>query len=213
MADPLSLTISGLALLVSGTTAWFTFFRRGKVKMTRPSVIFFGPDGSSHGDPDNKIYLRTLLFSTSKRGRVIESMYISLSRNESRQNFNIWVYGNERLVRGSGLFVGETGVEAAHHFLCPKDGSRFEFLAGRYQFDVYARLLGDSKDTHLICLDLEISDERASELQKPNTGIYFDWGPDSGRYLTHVDQKPEPLKADEIFRTLMSSSNLPSDDE
>jgi hypothetical protein len=44
-------------------------------------------------------------------------MYVALSRNETRQNFNIWVYGAEKkLVRGSGLFVGETGVEANHHF-------------------------------------------------------------------------------------------------
>jgi hypothetical protein len=60
-----------------------------------------------------KVYLRTLLFSTSKRGRVVESMHVALSRNEMHQNFNIWVYGErEKLVRGSGLFIGETGIAA-----------------------------------------------------------------------------------------------------
>jgi hypothetical protein len=33
------------------------------------------------------------------------------------------MYGDEKLVRGSGLFVGETGVAANHHFLAPRDGS------------------------------------------------------------------------------------------
>jgi hypothetical protein len=78
-----------------------------------------GPDTPRASDepPLPKVFLRTLLFLTSKRGRVIECMYVALSRNETRQNFNIWVYGAEKkLVRGSGLFVGETGVEANHHF-------------------------------------------------------------------------------------------------
>jgi len=41
MADSLSLVISGLALGVSSLTAWLTLFRRGTIKMTQPTVIFF----------------------------------------------------------------------------------------------------------------------------------------------------------------------------
>jgi len=116
MLDPASLTISAFALCVSSVTAWLTLFRRGTVKMTQPTVIYFGPDvlGMAKGGMP-KVYLRSLLFSTSKRGRVIESMHISLSRNETRQTFNIWIYGEERLMRGSGLFVGETGVSCIQH--------------------------------------------------------------------------------------------------
>jgi hypothetical protein len=91
MVDPFSLAISTLSLAISAATAWLTLFRRGTVKMTQPTVIFFGPDvPRSHGEtPLPKIYLRTLLFATSKRGRVIESMHVALSRNEMHQNFNI----------------------------------------------------------------------------------------------------------------------------
>ena len=32
------------SLPVSLTTAWLTLFRRGTVKMTQPTVIFFEPD-------------------------------------------------------------------------------------------------------------------------------------------------------------------------
>jgi hypothetical protein len=158
MADPISVAISILALGVSSVTAWLTLFLRGTVKMTPPMVIFFGPDipRSRSESPSPKIYLRTLLFSTSKRGRIIQSMHVALSRNETHQNFNIRVYGDERLVRGSGLFVGETGVEANHHFLTPRDASSFNFTEGRYRLDVFARVLGDEKQTNLFSQTLEI---------------------------------------------------------
>src|SRR5713226_7443277 len=159
MAEASSVTISVLALCMSAVTAWLTLFRRGTVKMTQPTVIFFGPDAprSRPDAPLPKIYLRTLLFSTSKRGRVIESMHVALSRNETHQNFNIWVYGERgKLVRGSGLFVGETGVAANHHFLTPKDASSFRFMAGNYRVEVFAYLLGDRKRTLLLTQFLEV---------------------------------------------------------
>jgi hypothetical protein len=108
----------------------------------------------------------------------VESMHVSLSRNETRQNFNIWVYGNEKLVRGSGLFVGETGVAANHHFLTPHDGSRFRFTAGTYNLEVFAHLLGDETTTRLFSQTLEISTEIGAALAQPGTGLYFDGGPD-----------------------------------
>src|SRR6266849_6487943 len=138
MPDPFSITVSVLALAVSSVTAWLTLFPRGTVKMTQPTVIFFGPDNPRSRDetPLPKVFLRTLLFATSKRGRIVESMHVSLSRNEAQQNFSIWVYGDERLVRGSRLFVGETGIAVNHHFLAPKDGSSFRFTEGRYRIDL-----------------------------------------------------------------------------
>src|SRR5579864_3036035 len=102
MTDPVALAIAALALALSATTAWLTFFRRGAIKMTQPTVIFFGPDTPRRrrDNPSPKVYLRTLLFATSKRGRVIENMYVALSRHETLQNFNIWVYGEKgNLVR------------------------------------------------------------------------------------------------------------------
>ena len=40
----------------------------------------------------------------------------------------------KKLARGSGLFVGETGVEANQHFLIPTDGSTFQGTEGRYEW-------------------------------------------------------------------------------
>ena len=193
MTDPIALAVSILALSVSSITAWLTLFRRGTVEMTQPTVIFFGPDtphpGQHIGKP--KIYLRTLLFATSKRGRIIESMHVSLKRSETQQNFNIWVHGEtSKLVRGSGLFVGETGVSANHHFLTPEDGSNLSWLAGQYHLCVYAKLLGDNAHKLLFSQNLEVSAEVAMRLQQPAAGVYFDWGPDSSRYLPHVELRP-----------------------
>ena len=194
MADPYSTSISILALVVSSVTAWLTFFRRGKVKMTQPTVIFFGLESPRSREETllPKIFLRTLLFSTSKRGRIIESMHVALSRNETLQNFNIWVYGDDKLVRGSGLFVGENGVAANHHFLVPNDSISFRFTEGRYKLEVFARMLGDKAQTRLFSQILDITRDDSVLLLEPTAGLYFDWGPDSLRYLPHVDQKPPP---------------------
>lgn len=206
MADAASITISVLSLAISSLTAWLTLFRRGTVRMTQPTVIFFGPDTPRSRDdtPSPKVYLRALLFSTSKRGRVIESMHVALWRNETHQNFNIWVYGErEKLVRGSGLFVGETGVAANHHFLTPHDGSSFQFTEGRYRLDVFARLLGDKKPVQLFSQELDISREIAESLKEPGTGLYFDWGPDSSRYLLHVDKRQPSPEPEEFLKALL----------
>ena len=204
MVDPLSLTISTLSLAVAGTTAWLTLFRRGTVKMTQPTVIFFGPDQPrARGNiPLPKVYLRTLLFATSKRGRVIESMHVALSRNEMHQNFNIWVYGDRRkLERGSGLFVGETGISTNHHFLTPEDGNAFRFIEGHYKLEVFAHLLGDTKPIRLFFQELDISRDVASALQQESgAGLYFDWGPDSARYLPHVETRTPSPNVEDFLR-------------
>lgn len=204
MIDPFSSTVSVLALAVSATTAWLTLFRRGKVRMTQPTVIHFGTDTSrSRDDPAAKIYLRTLLFCTAKRGRVIESMHVSLSRNETHQNFNIWVHGEDKLMRGSGLFVGETGVALNHHFFSP-GMEPYHFVAGKYRLDVFAQLVGKQQRTRLFTQYLEVSQEHAALLTKAGWGLYFDWGPDSSCYLCHIEHRPPPLEAPDMRDILAS---------
>jgi hypothetical protein len=109
-----TVAISVLALAVSVSTLWLSHFRRGKLKMTHPTVVYFGPD-SGEGEI-SKIYLRSLLYSTGNRGTVIENLFVRLRRGETQQNFNIWVHGEKELVRGSGLFVGQDGIVTNHHF-------------------------------------------------------------------------------------------------
>jgi len=105
-------------------------------------------------------------------------------------------------VRGSGLFVGETGVEANHHFLTPKDGSSYRFVEGHYRLDVFAHLLGDKKQTRLFSQTLDISRELAASLTGAHAGLYFDWGPDSSRYLSHIENRPPSPDPEKVFEAL-----------
>jgi hypothetical protein len=189
MTDPIALAVSTVALSLSAVTAWLTLFRKGTVRMTQPTVIFLGPETPRTNDQPGtpKVFLRTLLFATSKRGRIIESLHVSLQRSETMQNFSVWVYGDDKLRRGSGLFVGETGVEANHHFITHGDTHNFQFLAGRYHLKVYARLLSDRSHKQLFAQDLDITADIAGRLEKAASGVYFDWVPDVLNYVPHIE--------------------------
>lgn len=192
MSGWLSIGISFFSLIICVATAWLTWFRKGELRMTQPTVIFFGPDGESRSGKHRhlKVFLRTLLYSTSRRGQTVESLHVNLQRGESRQNFSIWVYGDERLARGSGLFVPEAGVACNHHFLLPEDGSDFHLLAGEYTLRVYAKKVGAQTPMELSKIRLRISEPHAQALQDVNTGIYFDWGPDQQAYHPHIEKRP-----------------------
>jgi hypothetical protein len=188
--------ISALALFVSVLTAWLTLLRRGDLRMTQPTVVFLGPDGGRRGGERTrlKVYLRTLLYSTSRRGQTVESIHVNLQRAESKQNFSIWVYGDDHLVRGSGLYVGPDGVACNHHFLLPQDGADFKLLPGQYVLRVYAKRVTDREPRQLAKISLAISESQSRELGSDGAGIYFDWGPDQQAYHPHVEiQRAEPI--------------------
>jgi hypothetical protein len=173
--------------------------------MTQPTMVFFGPDGSRFNGKKSKVYLRTLLYCTAKRGQVIESLHVTLRRNESKQNFNIWVYGTKgELSRGSGLFVPQEGIAFDHHFLQPEDGANFTFLAGAYKLTVFAKLVGANAPKELMSIPLSISEAQAQALATPQTGIFFDWGPDQQNYHPHIDNR---LKDDADMKELLDAFN------
>lgn len=110
MMETVSILIAVLSLVISTVTAWLTLFRHGTIHMTRPTMIYFGPDGPSGQGKHLKVTLRTLLYSTAEHGRVLENMYIRLTCGGTTQNFNIWVHGDGPMVRGSGIYVGKEGT-------------------------------------------------------------------------------------------------------
>ena len=190
MIQTITIIISIAALVISAVTAWLTLLRRGTIKMTQPTIIFFGPDGVA-GPP--KVYLRTLLYSTAKRGQIIENMYVKLLRGESSQNFNVWVYGEGELARGSGLFVGENGVATNHHFLLPKDGTGYQFLPGRYILAVYVSLVNRPKQLLLGKFSVMLTEKQAKAIAEKKAGVFFDWGPDLSDYQSHIDLRPDRI--------------------
>jgi len=206
-----ALIISMLALATSLATAWLTLLRRGTVRMTHPSIIFFGPDSGPPSHRKPKVYLRTLLFCNAKKGRVIESMHVSLQRNESRQNFSVWVNGDDRLNRGSGMFVGDNGVVANHHFLTPRDDNSFRFMEGTYRIEIFAKLVDDKHNILLFVHDLVIDSAGGKALQDVETGIYFDWGPDAGRYISHVERKSPRSEPWDLLEKLIPTRDPSTD--
>lgn len=110
--------VSVVALIVSLFTLWFTILRRGTIKSTHPAFIAVRYDFVNKAVPQAKIFLRALLFSTGKRGCIVESIFLRLRDREERIDFLFWGMKEDKgdLMRGSGLFVPETGIVANHHF-------------------------------------------------------------------------------------------------
>ena len=191
MLESISLAIAVLALGISALTAWLTLFRRGTVRMTQPTVVFFGPDG---GRPDRrampKVFLRTLLYSTSERGQILQNMFVVLCRQSEPQTFGVWVYGDrDHLLRGSGLYIGKEGVSCNHHFLL-SDSSQYEFRGGTHQLEVYAATAHQTKPHRLWSLPIELTEQQAAAIRNEGAGVYFDWDPTARQFEAHVDQRP-----------------------
>ena len=152
--------------------------------MTKPTLIFFGYDTEPRLTP--KVFLRTLLYSTSAKGQVIEAMYVKLCRAGSEQTFSYWGYGETKNVTpGSGLFVGPTGVALNHHFVLSVQHPGYQFDAGLYSILVFARVVGRSTPIKLDVISLTLSKGEAGVLAG-HAGILFELGWDAGEYTGHA---------------------------
>jgi hypothetical protein len=118
-------------------------------------------------------------------------MFVRLRRLESSQTFNIWVHGEDSLTRGSGLYVGGTGVLCTHHFLLPAGETAFTFLSGDYALAAYVSLVGDTKPLMLFATRLTLSQQHAEQINQAGMGVYFDWGADSRSYHAHLHRRPQ----------------------
>jgi hypothetical protein len=116
-------------------------------------------------------------------------MFVKLRRGESVQNFNIGVYGEGLLARGSGLLIIENGATFNHHFLLPKDGTSFEFLSGEYSVETYASLVGKPVPMLLNKIHLTVTEQQACAMKNGGVCLFYDWEPDSKTYHSHLDQR------------------------
>jgi hypothetical protein len=184
MMELTSIIVSGIALVVSVATFWLTRYRRGSVRMTRPTTIFFGPDGQGSSHP--KIFIRALLYSTSDRGQYIENLFVRLTGGNTVRDFDIWVYGHQKeLVRGSGLFVDRHGIAVNHHFLMAE--TSFIFTAGSYLIELYSKPVGEPVQI-IYRQELSINKEEAQQMRAKRGGIYYDWVPSREEYATYIDK-------------------------
>ncbi|MCY6380603.1 hypothetical protein [Hoeflea prorocentri] len=180
--DFVALPISVLSLVVSIGTFWFVFLHRGRLAMTTPTHVYFGYDFVPWACP--KIHLRTLLYSTSKRGQFIEAMYARVRRNNQQWMFEVWGYGESGdFSRGSGLYIGPDGLTANHHFLQSKLREDFQFEAGKYEIDIMVSIVGRRRPTRLATITLPLSGSEAATLME-HRGVDFELTID-GTYNGH----------------------------
>lgn len=182
-----ALTISILSIAISSAAVWLTLFRRGRLAMTRPNLVFFGFD--TVPKPTAKIFFRTLLHSTAVRGQVVEGMFIKLQHAGGGQVFGFWGYGEmNQMLPGSGLYVGQAGVAANHHFVQSVHQATYEFGSGDYKIEVFARLIGRNIPFRLMEFTVSVSDEHANVLARRG-GVLFELEPDGGRYIGHAQNR------------------------
>jgi hypothetical protein len=160
--------------------------------MAQPPTIYFGPDGVREHP---KIFVRALIYGTSVRGRILEGMFAKLSRGDSVQTFPVWICGEEKnkLGRGVGLSVTAAGLGLNHHFLLPRDDTIYRFLPGLYRLELFCVLVGGTHRLKLRSIDLVVSEGQAARLAADKqSGLYFDWSPETARYHSHIDNARLP---------------------
>lgn len=188
-----SVIVSAVSLGVSATNAWLTLWRRGSIRMSQPPSVYFGPDGARELHP--KVFVRCFLYSTSARSQCVESMFARVRRGDSSQTFPVWVCGGARddLSRGAGIAVGPEGIALHHHFLLPRDGTTYVFLAGSYVVELFAVMVGRKRPMKLREFEVQVTEAHAAELRgDARRGLYFDWSPETQRFHGHIDNARPP---------------------
>jgi hypothetical protein len=79
-----------------------------------------------------------------------------------------------------------------HHFLLPHDGTQYDFRAGRYTVDVYAKLARRRRPSRLGSISVDLPEAVADAATTHHHGVFFDWGPDLDRYHAHARPAPAP---------------------
>lgn len=179
----MALIFSIISLLISILTFWLTRVRKGKLKMTRPSLICFL---GQNGNDEPKVFMRTLLYGTADQGQYVQNMFIRLHQADTIQNFNIWAYGDNGVVRGSGLFISKSGISLYHHFLLSKNG-QWILLPGDYRLEVFAETVNASAKK-IFEQNLTLTTEQANDI-KQGKAVYFDWAPDTEKYVSYSDDR------------------------
>jgi hypothetical protein len=137
-----------------------------------------------------KVFLRTLLYTTGKRGYVIEGLYVKLRRGDEERTFGFWGYGERNeLMAAGGLRIDEAGVAYNHHFLEINERSNFHFVSGEYEIRVYAKIVNRSSAELLYTTNVTLPEEHSVELYVTTRDVLFTWDPDAKEYhpsLSHA---------------------------
>jgi hypothetical protein len=183
--------ISAIALVVSLFTLWFTVLRRGSIRSTHPSFIAFRYDFVGKNVPQAKIFFRALLYSTGKRGLVIEHLFLRVYEGSRKAEFSFWGLGDKDLIRGSGLHIPETGIATNHHFNPTDSESMFLFSGGTYSLELVAKLVGRKHLVSLWKVDLEVPTDLFGSTVAREKAIFYSWSPERRSYVASIENRLE----------------------
>ena len=170
--DYVSIPLSVISLAISLGTFWLAVLHRGRLAMTKPTIVFFGYD--TVPKPTPKVFLRTLLYSTATRGQVVEGMYAIVRHGDAERVFSFWGYGEtEKLSPGSGLHVSRTGMAVNHHFVLSVHEDAYQFEPGSYEIDVIADVVGRKKPIKLSTIRLDLNANHVAALTR-HEGVLFE---------------------------------------
>lgn len=193
--ETISPVVSIIALVVSLFTLWYTILRHGSVRSTHPSFIAFRYDFIDKPVAQAKVFLRTLLFSTGKRGLVIENLFLRVSEGARSEEFSFWGYGDKDLVRGSGIFVPEIGVVTYHHFNPLNTEKLFWFTQGTYTLELVAKVVSKKRLVSLWSIQLDVPAGAYDANIPRDRAIYFNWSPEERRYVASVEKRSGHMNA------------------
>ncbi|MCB4362513.1 hypothetical protein KIH07_02130 [Hydrogenophaga taeniospiralis] len=187
--------VSVVALAVSLFTLWFTALRRGTVRSTHPSFIAIRYDFVGKKAPQAKIFFRSLLYSTGKRGQVVESLFLRVREGSRQVEFSFWGLGDKDLIRGSGLFVPETGVATNHHFNPIDAETLFLFSGGTYSLELVAKLVGRESPVSLWRVAIEVPAEVFGPTIARERAIFYSWSPEQSSYVASSESRSGSVHA------------------
>lgn len=185
----LSPIVSIVALGLSLFTLWFTVLRRGSIRCTRPSFVAIRYDFVNKPQAQAKVFFRALLFSTGKRGVMIEQLFLRVSAGSRQAEFSFWGYGDDKLMRGSGLFVPETGMATNHHFNPTDVDTLFRFSGETYSFELLASLVGRKRLVSLWTIELDVPVGVFDHTIAANKAIFYNWSPQTRAYVVSVEDR------------------------
>jgi len=194
LAD-ISPIISAVALVVSLFTLWFTSLRRGTVRSTHPSFIAIRYDFVAGKAPQAKIFFRALLYSTGKRGQVVESLFLRVREGSRNAEFSFWGLGDKDLIRGSGPFVPETGVATNHHFNPTDAETLFLFSGGSYSLELVAKLVGRERPVSPWNVPVEVPAEVFGTSIAREKAIFYSWSPGQRSYVASIENRSGSVHA------------------
>jgi hypothetical protein len=187
--------VSVAALGISLFTLWFTGLRRGEVRSTHPSFIAIRYDFVGKKAPQAKIFHRALLYSTGKRGHAVESLFLRVREGARQEEFSFWGYGDKDLVRGSGLFVPESGIATNPHFNPLDADELFLFSKGMYSLELVAKAAGSDRLFSLWTVTVEMPEGVFGNTISRDSEVYFSWSPGQKRYIASVAHRSDDAHA------------------